>query len=387
MDTSMKDLDPETQPPAPLPNTEASAHYFKLIRRALPMALKCLAMHGTPQLDKNIYEAEVIGDMVQKLLFSASLLEIKFAFPNGDDSAYGLNIDLEESGFPSFTNIDGLAVDLMHRDASLAEMRSSEEQLKKLILDHMIEKQREPNVMLRELARRTYLELLDQDKLLLPYTPGQLIPWTVKEEGVRGYLFSWGTYSVAHNCLFVHLMFLTQDETEDAFEKCGDNLAEFLNVIKDEGSHVPDKLHLLAKSIDDRLDPIHPKILKRVRIGPIRSPFLINARPQERLSEAEAAFKELFDRAAEQDDFEMTFSEEMTYSKEQVTRKKYLFKSVVQEVFFVPLLDNDIDITRYILMPHRLYQEITPDEERHIPHYVRRIKFSYDHKEKVNEVR
>jgi|SRR3989338_677011 len=387
MDTSLLNLDPERQPPAPLPTTEALARYFKLIRRALPMALKCLAMHGAPQLDKNIYEAQVIGDMVQQLLFSTSLLEMKYAFPNGDDPAYGLNIDMEDSGFPGYTNIDALAVDLMHRDASLAEMRSDTEHLKKLTLDHMIEHQREPNAMLRELAKRTYLELLDREKLFLPYTQGKLVPWAVKEPGVRGYLYSWGTYSVAHNCPFDHLMFLTQDESEQPFEEGGPNLTEFLEVIRDEGSHVPDKLHILAKSIDDRLDPIHPKVLKRVRIGPIRAPFLIDARPPERLSEADKAFKGLFDRAAEQDDFEMTFSEEMTFSKEQVTRKKYLFKSVVQEVFFVPLLDDDTDITRYILMPHRLYQEITPDEERHIPHFGRRIKFSYDHKENVNEVR
>jgi hypothetical protein len=388
MDT-IEVLSSEKTAPVHLPITDSLAKYFALVRRSLPLALKCLAAHGTPQLDKNIYEATVVSDMVQRLLNSCSALEMKFAFREDEAWAGQVFAGLEESGFPSYVDIDGIAVDLLHRDATLAEMRSDQAQLKKLILDCLIKDGREPRPILEELAKRTYLEMLDQRKVFLPYTEGNLIPWQVgnKEKGVRGYLYSWGTYSVAHNCPFVHLMYLTQDESEQPFEDGGDNLANFLSVMKDEGSHVPDKLRILAVSIDDRLDPIHPKVLKRVRIGPLRSPYLINARPIEKLSDAEKAVKKLFDRVFDEDDFEMTFSQEMTFSKGQISRKKYLFSSVKQEIFFVPQLDEEGDMTRYILMPHRGYQEILPDEAKCIPHFARRVKFSYDHKkENVNEV-
>ena len=181
-------------------------------------------------------------------------------------------------------------------------------------------------------------------------------------------------------------MFLTQDLSEQPFEEFGSNLTEFLKVMHEEGSHVPEKLHILAKSIDEKLDPIHPKVIKRIRIGPLRAQFLISNRPAEQLSEADAAAKSLFDRAGEEDDFVLMFSEEMTFSKEQIITTRHFFKKVAQEVFFIPLLGDEADGDRYILMPHRLYQEILPAEAQFIPRFQKRVKFSYDHKENVHEV-
>ena len=371
-----------------LPKMETSAQYFALVRRSLPLMLKCLATHGTPQVAKDIYEGQVVSDMVQRLLNSCSALETKHAFD--DEAAAQVRVALEESGFPSYVHIDGLAVDLLHKDATLGEMRSDQNHLKKLIVDFMFEEKREPRVMLAELAKRTYLERLDRKDLFLPYTEGKLIPWKVSEAGVRGYLYSWGTYGVSLDCAYVHLMFMTQDLSEVPFEEKGDNLTEFLDIMSQEGSHVPDQLHILAKSIDDKLDAIHPKVIKRVRIGPLRTKAMIEVSQQEKLSEGDEALLSLFSRASRpgEIDFALMFSEEMTFSKEQVMTTKHFFKKVVQEVFFIPQLDDGEALIRYILMPHHFFQEILPEEAQHIPHYYpHRVRFGYDHKENVHEIR
>jgi len=376
----------ERQDDIVLTNSETAERYFALVRRALPTVLKCLAAHGTPQLDKKIYEGSVVSDMIQRLLFDIQALELKYAFKSDEDLQNRLGVELAASGFPAYVDLDRIGADLLHRDITLSEMRLNEEQIKKLILDRMFEEKREPRVLLAELAERSYLEMIDSSKVFLPFTPGQLIPWQTNEKGVRGYLYSWGCYGVALDCPYVHLMYFTQDESEIPFEKQGDNLAAFLRVVAEEGAHVPEKLYILGKSIDEKVEHIHPKVLKRVRIGPLVAPMLTSARSEESLKDYEVALKGMFDRMMSEDDFACLFSEEMVFSVKQTTTTKYIFKQIVQEVFYVPDLEDERDVIRYLLMPHRFYQEMLPEEAQHLPHFAKRVKFGYDAKDNVHEI-
>ena len=118
-----------------LTNSETAEKYFSLVRRALPMVLTCLATHGTPQLDKKIYEGSVVSDMIQRLLFDIQALELKYAFRSDEDVENRLGIELAASGFPSYVDLNRLGADLLHKDITLSEMRSDQDHLKKLILD------------------------------------------------------------------------------------------------------------------------------------------------------------------------------------------------------------------------------------------------------------
>jgi hypothetical protein len=373
----------------PLPGPEASQQYFGLLRQALPLSIKCLASRDSaPNTETStpVLEGQFIQETIERFLYTVSALEMKYAFKDNENVENHLHVDLTDSGFPNYVDIDTVGIDLRDRDELLSNTLP-EDKLKKLIIERMLREKREPQKLLEALAQRTYLEMLEPEKLFLPFTQGTLRNWHTSASRMRGYVYSWGCYNPVRNCPFVHIMYFDQDFSEVAFQAGEDNLHAFLRVLREEGSHAPERLEDLARIIDERLESVHPKVLKRVRIGPLYSPFLIKARPESKLTDVEKMLLGLLERSASPTDFALLMTEQMVFSEKQLLLSKNLgFKTVAREVFYVPPLEELGDVHRYLLMPHAAFQNITPEEGAVLPYYADRNKFGYDQKENVHAI-
>lgn len=135
-----------------------------------------------------------------------------------------------------------------------------------------------------------------------------------------------------------------------------------MQVVKHEGSRAPD-LAILAAAIDDGLEEIHPKVLKRVCIGPVFSRHLVR---DEEYSEDPLCrgLTQLLLKECGPEDFVLFFDDEIVFSKDQQLIRKLFAASRVREVFHIP--EDDLEaykrrasvVHRNVILPHALLQHI-----------------------------
>lgn len=370
-----------------LPGDGDYEKYFKLQDAAFSLLLKCVKT----RISSDTFEVLLMEDMLHRLRATMATLRMKYAFSDPSSPRGSMHVDLNESGYPNHYDVTALDVDMVDKDSILASLPSSKS-LKEAILKHLLEEREEPRVLLETLAKRTYLETLDKGKLFFPFITGQLTRWNRKDDlDTRSYIVGWGCYDPTLNIPFVYSMYFKQDKDDQPYEEFGDNFSKLIKVLRFESYHSPDKLNLMATSIDQALEPIHPKVIKRVRIGPLYTPLLINQRPENARSDVEITFLDLFERAGCPDGFALLFNEEIVSSISQSTERT-LFKKIQREVFYVPPMDDGAAevgssrVHRHILMPHSAYQVIRPEDVQHLPRYNERIRFSYDNEENIHEI-
>ena len=374
---------------AVLPGNDAYERYFKKLDRAFALQMECLKARSKQGNDT--FEATVMQDMLARLRYTTTALRYKHAFTDPADPRGTLHVDLAESGFPNHYDMTAIDVDLVDAEPVLKSLPSApllDEEIVRCLLDDG----EDPVNMLAVRAKRAYLEMLDRTKLFLPFTEGPVLRWNRKEEGAstRGYVAGWGCYDPVRNMPFLHYMYFTQDSSELPFEDGGDNFAKFRRVIQSEGSHAPQQLSVLATGVDRALDPIHPKVIKRVGVGPLYTPLLINARPESDRSDVEKAILSVFQRADCERELALFFTEEIISSISQT--QEGLLKRVVREVFDVrPFSDDEMELGAtwvhpYVILPHRALQAIRQSDEKTLPRWGKRKKFGYDKNGDLHEI-
>lgn len=320
-------------------------------------------------------EGHIMREFMGKLLYTIEALRLKSLY----DPGHSLKIDLTASGFPNSIEITYLLNDLMTRDKELANLppRSI---LKNQMLDHIMGQRTPPPPDLQWLVgKRDYLKMIGAEKLFLAFTPGNL-ELQSENDSWRNYNFSWGCYDLATNRPFIHSLIFDQDKKEAPLEPGSPTLHQFMQTVMSEGSRVPD-IGILALAIDDRLETMHPKVLKRIGIGPVYSKFLLESSPvgnDERQKYAEDLLKKYGERA---EDFVLFFRHETVFSERQIQVSKSFWRTPrVREVFYIPQVDPECVaakaslIQRYVLMPHGIAQHL----DECAGHFDRYRKLTYD---------
>jgi len=155
-------------------------------------------------------------------------------------------------------------------------------------------------------------------------------------------------------------------------------------VLRAEGSRAPD-VGILALAIDDALDPIHPKIVKRLCIGPLYTPLLLAQRPTGD-ADAPSMFATLLQQHGRRpDDFVLQLCDEIVFSKaQQVTRSLLSPRGKVREIFAITETDPECYARRAsvvhhnVVMPHDLLQHVVPAILAGAPMLRRCRKITYD---------
>jgi hypothetical protein len=354
-----------------LPGTDDYTRYFNILTKAWTLLLRLYEKRGSG----DTFEARAVKESLKRLLFTVKVLRMKYSYSPADRRM--LWVDLSESGFPNAQDMSTLSVDLIKREARLRDLPPAS-RLKQLALDHMLQFHNEPADLLWQLAERSYLEMLDDGQLFLPFnmSPGDLAirPSKNKRE-YRSYSCSWSCYDFRTNRPYVHMLTFDQDKDERPLERGGPNQLELLEVMQAEGSRVPD-VGILAMAIDHAIGTIHPKILKRVGLGPLYTTMLLQhelklqeARKEEGDAVKPRVLLELLGAYAKDDDVILCFTDEIVFSKEQ----RITPTSHVREIFYLP--DDDPEayarrasiVHKYVLMPHAVSQHLTEDIMLQVP--------------------
>lgn len=302
-------------------------------------------------------EASYISDFLKRLTFTMKIFRMKCQY----NSLKSPPLDLNESGFPNFLAFSELETDLKLKDERLSVLPAKSLLIEQMI-DHMLTKRTEPRELLGQMADRSYLEELTRRSLFLPYNHGGL-ELRAETDKYRKYVFSWACFDFKTNMPYFHVLAFDQDIEEEKFDSRSNNYVEFLQVIKNEGSHTP-TLGVLASAIDNSLKGIHPKVLKRVRIGPVLSAEFSREKDPEPLI---GLIKEF----GQSGDFAVKIMSEIIFSARQEKKQTPLLDfgraKKVREVFSIPSSDlkcferSASKVYENLILPHHLLQQIVND--------------------------
>ncbi|MCI5180111.1 MAG: hypothetical protein D3915_04000 [Candidatus Electrothrix sp. AU1_5] len=309
-------------------------------------------------------EHGIILSFLKKLTSTFELLRLKYLFHPVDR----LKIDKSDSGFVNFYEISQLEVDL-HQKKNRGIFQDKEAVLKERILSHLLHKQTDPDELLAEMAQNAYQKGLVQDNLFLFFNEGKLIRQKNENPSRRKYLYYWACYDKKSNMPYIYLLDFEQDAEEKALHVNSKAFDTFVQIIRSEGSRAP-AVGIVAMAIDQRLDSIHPKMLKRLCIGPIYSQsFSVNL-PKET--------EQLFATGDEGRKFVFHLTEQFVFSigqsviKDQKVLGSLLTEKRVRERFYIPKA-TDVDeysvynelerqkaslIRKTVVMPYKLHQHV-----------------------------
>jgi hypothetical protein len=307
-------------------------------------------------------EHVIIRSFLKKLSYTFELLRIRYLFHPSDS----LKIDKSDSGFVNFYEISRLETDLTRQQEQIP-VTDKRQSLKEQIVDQLLEKQKDPESLLAEMAENVYQLGLNRKKLFLFFNKGELLPLKNGDSNNRKYLYYWACYDKKSNMPYIYLLEFEQDGDMEALEKDDVAFDAFLKIIRSEGSRAP-AVGIVAMAIDHRLESIHPKMLKRVCIGPMYSQSFsvgLDEKVQQFFEVGDDGRKFVF-HLTEQ----FVFSAGQSVIKDQKVLGNMLAGKRVRERFYIPKptnvdnysVFNELEeqkaslIRKTVVMPYKLHQ-------------------------------
>ncbi len=259
-------------------------------------------------------------------------------------------VDLTESSFPNHIEIKKLMADMQAAPAQLAEMPSMHA-LKQSTLDYIFEKQTIPDILLNQMYRRTYLEMLDQKKLFLEHTVGEWVKLPTQKQGDRHFLYSWGSYDATYNRPFVYMLVFELDKSRDDEDQELRKL--FRNMIAERTQNTA-PLRVMAHEIDEMSEFVKPKILKRIDLGPIYSKYSMD----------EADLSKIVQKQFSGEGYAFLFTNEVIFSIGEKKAKGFLSGGQIRQIFFIDESNKETmerhvsKVLKYIMAPHDVVQHL-----------------------------
>ena len=353
--------------------------YFTALRRAL--SALCVFYHADEKT--NDYETLSLAEYFHRLVFTFEALEMKYSYRHDIHNDSWVNI--LGSGLPTFMSIMEMSADLASRESQLAKF-PSQKMLLQLSLDYMFKTGEEPDAILWQLAAIQYLTMLEEQKLYLPFS-GR-VPEFEKEDaasGQRTYQVAWECYDAITNRPYINLLKFHQDMNVEQLEKSEKNLAEVQKTIAGCGSRSSD-VGLVVCSIDEAIEWLHPKYLKRIGLGPFYMKAALDVSDKERREAPHHAVYEALSKYGTDEDYMFFFNLEVVFSQSQsVTKGGLLNKNKVREVLWLP--EADLESYKrhaslfepHVLLPHSMLQSLMQDPLADaIPLFRRAKKITYD---------
>ncbi len=358
-----------------LPDEEHYRIYFDQIRGVC----ETLQNWAESSMGKASPEGTCVRMFSDQILQSIELLRLKYLVDKRDS----LKLDLNESGFPHFNEISKLENDAKNAGERLQSIplhvMATEDALDRLFESHTV-----PKKELRQLGRRAYLDALADSEFMGAFSfAGIKLFGKTKEH--RRYICSWACYNVEDNLIYLHLLQFDQDtrmsplvEGEEAYEK-------LMKLLRRQGRRVS-PLVVLATELDNAFFSLHPKVLRRMRVGPVLS---------SRFSFDECEMAKFLRREGHPNDVVFSLESEVIVSSHQEVKEKgWLFlPDTFRQIFKISNEDMECfdrklsDLHRYLFMPHRLWQNTFAQDD---PVWMREFKdaerIAFDEEGKVYEI-
>jgi hypothetical protein len=271
-----------------------------------------------------------------------------------------LAIDTTDSGFPVYSELLQMASDAMQVDQHLGNLASAAD-LKKDMIRHILNELTTPLKLQYALSQRLYYERLTSRSLFWPQNDPQIVWLGTDDAGRRTYVIHWATYDSQVNIPTIYLMLL-EDSGKTALPR-------------DEGRWPQVQSHLIAQSLlalklvtiaggfDQDFDDLHPKLLRRIQVGPMYSDHFTHQSGPLGGILADA-------RGGPGNDWALAWTVETLMSDRVEREKKGFFGSVEREIFKLDHFDKQAvesgatEVRRALILPQRPYQVL---EERSPP--------------------
>lgn len=306
--------------------------------------------------DGHVTRAEIrlLAGYMEALSRSFRALSLKYLMTGraeGPGIRTRLAFDRHESGFPVASELLFMANDAAQAQRHL-DGTPSEAELKDRMIRQIVGDQTIPTALQYALSQRLYYQMLMQGGLFLARNDVQA-QWLSEDKGRRRWLLAWAVYDTLVNLPVLYLM-----EVEDSGRT---------PLPKDERRWPAVQSHLMAQSLnglklltiaqgfDVDFDDLHPKVLKRLHLGPMySSAFTLQSGPiGEVLAEA---------RAAQGEDWALVWTLERLEAASSRIEKTGWFSTAERQTFALdPFMGRGAETGatathRFVILPERPYQ-------------------------------
>ncbi len=316
-------------------------------------------------------ETAVVEDYLQRLSNSFTALSVKYLLTGltRDRRPGRLTIDQKDSGFPLFQEIVQMAADVGEAEGKLASL-PERETLKTGIIDHVLERRGLPRDLQFAMSQRVYNEMLADVPLFLAQNPLQVSSLGTKDPDTRRAFCHWAVYDSQRNLPNIYLLYL-EDSGARALARDEERWTEAAAHLKAQ-SLSSLKLLTIARGFDKDFPDLHPKLLRRLHVGPMYSNgFTRHADVVEDiLAESDAEPGQ---------DWVLCWTVETLRSKGAETESAGLFSRVQKEIYDLdPHAPEELEagasaIERCMILPYRPYQRLVerdPPQLRPVRKYV-----------------
>ena len=351
-----------------LKDTFASRRYFDKFE-AITGHLTHVAAQMRAEGQFNDHEVEVLTRYVVAIGYTFKALSMKYLMVGRDTGRHfgALEMDRVESGFPVFQELLVMANDAAQAARHLENMPSAsalkEQMVRKILGDREI-----PTKLQYALSQRLYYQELLKGELFWARNDPD-ITWISGTAPRTRFMLHWAVYDSQVNLPTIYLMEV-EDTGRTALpldEKRWPEVQAHLVAQSVDGL----KLVTIAKGFDEDFDDLHPKLLKRIHVGPMYS---------HAYTEQTGPLREVLRdaRSPEGQDWALAWTIEELQSERVTEQRSGWFSTVEREVFALdPFSGRGVDTgatrtERAIILPQRPYQVL---EERRPPGFANVRKF------------
>ncbi|MGX7874337.1 hypothetical protein ACVDG5_017695 [Mesorhizobium sp. ORM6] len=352
------------------PENDAAARYFSAITAALS-GLEVFMSDDRSPLYRHGIVAKVVAEYIARLDKSFSCWRNRLGFMDT------FRISRAESGFPVFQNLLELENDRRQADSRLANIPKAGE-LREEMADFILRHKEFPEALQRSMAERLYLEDVKSEQTFGPFTLAQTAKVSVNPKTARPYyLVHWATFDGSANLPLVYMV-TVEDSSENMIRQLVDRNGKLNDKVEIplpvDGLLNPELAHrfddfteknsaytlspaTIAVNLDKDFEPLHPKQLRRVVLGPFYSAGI---------TDNNSTVTEVLAKVRKPENaWLLTWTIQEVYSKGEKPGRKGLFSSekTTQEFF---INTDDLEAARqgvssyenHALIPHEAYQAL-----------------------------
>lgn len=392
----------------------ANPGLYSAYSRAISGTLSHLELYYRHNAGGESSESKSMEVFLGKIVETVTSLEMKHRFNKDPGGAP----TIAASGFPFTYDIRDMGADYATSKERLPKLLPLD-RIRDKLLDNLMTLRPDPDFnqgidfarleeerqrLQWQFAERVYLESLDLRKQFFYFTPGKLFPvgkdeWSALGKDRRAYRFSWGCWDPETNRPCIHFLLLEQDIHEPELMLDTAEYAQFLRAIEQVGTRAPRMLEALFAQLDEVTSRfLHPKALKRFRLGPIVSPILYKDGVPDGTLKAVRKLLPVFEAAkAKEQDSILFFTTEFVYSYGEhtpsaATLAQHLQRIIdsegpkLRQVFTIPKTDKPLSLETFVLLSHRLRQHLTDDVVKSIPEMEGAEFLAYNDDKEVDNV-
>ena len=310
-------------------------------------------------------ELDVLRHYLQALSATFEALSLKYLMSGRVSSLLpkAMDIDITDSGFPVYAELLQMANDALQVDQHMRSLATTAE-LKKDMIRHILNELEVPLKLQFAMSQRLYYERLAARNLFWAQNHPEII-WlgnkTVSGRERRSYAIHWASYDSQVNIPTIYLM-LVDDTGRTALPRDEKRWPEVQSHLMAQ-SLLALKMVTIAQGFDRDFDDIHPKLFRRILVGPMYSHnFTRQNGPLEGIL-ADA-------HGGAGNDWALAWTVETLTSERVETKKKGFFGKVERQIFKLDHFGGTeaetgaSDVRRALILPQRPHQVL---EERDPP--------------------